>query len=468
MLSRRQIFQILGGAALAGRLRASAPSAPLIQRALGRTGRWVVPFGLGGQASLQYPAPGMDVADIPVRAIELGVNYLDTANAYGPSQRIYGEAFWRLKITPGHPEYNGGLRERLYIATKTGQRYAWDKSRPNAATAVRELLTSLTTLFGDGKGWIPDGAYLDAIQIHNLTTMQQVDQIYEGLDARGGKMPDRIGALAGLLDFRDGTNYTGLNPEHRHYVRHIGITGHQSSPVLMRAIQRDEWNILDTLLVALNANDRRYSSHQFNVVPLARAKGMGIIAMKVFSAGGVYTGMQRQPNNPSELILSVGVPGGVPSEDLIRYPLSVPGVAVVIAGIGRIDREKPERDQLVANLAASQMDSTSPEEQRRIEDAVAAVHGVNTNYFQDRQSGIVQPPAPEVVKDGDRVTVRWQSALAGPDPVRSYNIYAGEWRIASVPYRPQLTAEPLSLVISPDEANLGPIRVEASTELPPW
>ncbi|MFB3826806.1 MAG: hypothetical protein ACE15B_08550 [Bryobacteraceae bacterium] len=461
MLNRRQIFQALGAAALAGRARAQAPSfSHLTRRTLGRTGRWVVPYGLGGQASLQFPAEGMDTPDIVVRAIQLGVNYLDTANAYGPSQGIYGEAYWRLAVTPGHPDYNAALRESLYIASKTGQRYAQQ--------AVTELLRSLTTLFGDGKGWIPDNAYLDAIQIHNLTTVQQVDQIYEGLDARGGKMPDRIGALAGLLDFRDGTNYTGLNPERRHYVRHIGITGHQSSPVLMYAIRRDELNILDTMLVALNANDRQYSSHQYNAVPLARAKGMGIIAMKVFSAGGVYTGMQRQPNRASELILSVGMPGGVESQDLIRYPLSVPGVAVVIAGIGKIDRERPEADQLAANLAASQLDPTTSGERERIESAVADRHGTNTNYFQERQRGLVQPAAPTVERDSGRVIVKWNTALAGPDPIRSYKIYAGDSVVASVPYRPQLTTAPLSLALAPEQVGDAPVRVEASTELPPW
>ncbi len=460
-MNRRQLFQILGSAALAGRAKATGADAPLTRRTLGRTGRWVAPFGLGGQASLQYPPPGMDVPDIVVRAIELGVNYLDSANAYGPSQSIYGEAFWRLAVTPGHPDHKPALRESLYIATKTGQRYAYDRSRPTAATAITELLRSLTVVFGDGKGWIPDGAYLDAIQIHNLTTMQQVDQIYEGLVDRGGKMPDRIGALAGLLDYRDGTNFTGLNPERKKYVRHIGISGHQSSPVLMNAIQRDQLNILDTVLVALNANDRNYSSHQYNVIPLARAKGMGIIAMKVFSAGGVYTGMQRQPNNPNELILTVGVPGGVPSEDLIRYPLGVPGVAVVIAGIGKIDRDRPERDQLVSNLAASQLDSTSDAEMRRIERAVAAQHGTNTNYFQERQRGIVQPSAPRIQRDGDRVVIQWNTALAASEPIKAYNIYAGEWLLYSLPFRPQLTTAPLSLTLPASEVGEAPIRVEA-------
>ena len=469
MLSRRQILQLVGPAAVAGRARGAATPSPLItHRTLGRTGRWVTPFGLGGQASLQFPSSTDASVDIIVRAIELGINYLDSANAYGPSQSLYGQAFWKLRITPGHPDYDASLRQRLYIASKTVQRYAYDKSQPRYTTAVDELKRSLTLMFGDGNGWIPTNAYLDTIQIHHLTAQAQVDQIYEALDRRGGKMPDRIGALAGLLDYRDGTNYTGLNPDGHRYVRHIGVTGHQSSPVLMNAIQRDDLNILDTMLVALNANDRAYQSHQYNAVPVARAKGMGIIAMKIFSAGGVYTGLQRQPSNASELIMTVGVTGGVPSEDLLRYPSSVPGVTTVIAGIGCVDREHPERDQLAANLAAVLADPASDDERARIESAVAQMHGKKTNYFQDATSSLIQPPAPKLEQDGDRVWVRWTTGFAAADPIRSYNIYAGNRLLASVPFRPQTTTAPLAMPFPPEDLGSAPVRVEASTALPPW
>jgi aryl-alcohol dehydrogenase-like predicted oxidoreductase len=468
MLNRRRILQILGAGTFARAARALNPPPPLAHRVLGRTGRWVTTFGLGGQASLQFPAPDLDAPGIVARAIELGVNFLDTARGYGPSESLFGQAFWRLKITPGHPQYDAARRESLFIATKTHQRFALDRARPAAATAVSDLLRSLTLMFGDGRAWIPDGAYVDLVQIHNLTTLAGVSQVYEGLAERGGRMPDRIGALAALLDFRDGTDHTGLNPGHRRYIRHLGISGHLSSPALMEAIRRDDLNILDTLQVAINANDRHYSSHQFNVLPLALARGMGVIAIKVFSAGGIYTGMQRQPNNPAELILSVGMPGGVPSEDLIRYPLSVPGVSTVIAGIGRIDRERPEHDQIAANLAAAQMDMASPAERNRIETRVAERHGTDTNYFQERQPGLVQPTGVSVTRDGDRVVVSWNTALAGPDPVRSYNVFGGEWRLASLPYRPQMSRAPLSVTLPAAWVGDAPVRVEASTSPPPW
>ncbi len=154
-------------------------------------------------------------------------------------------------------------------------------------SAIDDLKRSLTQMFGDGKGYIPEGAYVDCMQIHFLAQMDSVDMIYEGLGDRGSNMPERIGALAGLLAYRNGTNYTGLNPEHRIYVKHIGITGHSESPILMRAIRRDTYDAIDTLLVSLNANDRLYGANQNNVLPLAMARGVGIIAMKVFADGAM-------------------------------------------------------------------------------------------------------------------------------------------------------------------------------------
>ena len=167
MLSRREMLGVLGTAPAAclrtpGSLYAQA-AARFPRRLLGRTGRTVLPLGLGGQASLQWTAPGIDTPDIIVRAVQLGVNYLDTANAYGPSQTNYGEAFRRLHLAPNDPAYDRTLRDWLYVATKTVRRFSRDIASPGP-TAVEDLKRSLTTMFGDGKGSIPEGAYLDAIK----------------------------------------------------------------------------------------------------------------------------------------------------------------------------------------------------------------------------------------------------------------------------------------------------------------
>jgi hypothetical protein len=105
------------------------------------------------------------------------------------------------------------------------------------------------------------------------------------LHPRAERLRAALGALAGLLDYRDGTNYTGLNPEHRIYIEHIGITGQSDSPTLMSAIRHDTHDVIDTLLVSFNPNGRLFGANQNDVLPLAMARGMGVIAMKVFADG---------------------------------------------------------------------------------------------------------------------------------------------------------------------------------------
>lgn len=90
-----------------------------------------------------------------------------------------------------------------------------------------DLRRALAQIFGDGKGHVPECAHHDSIQINNIMPIEDVDAIFEGLDARGAaKRPERFGALAAVPDYRDGTNYAGLNPARRIRVRHIGLTGH--------------------------------------------------------------------------------------------------------------------------------------------------------------------------------------------------------------------------------------------------
>ena len=455
MISRRSMLKVLGTLPAAGYLTtnrawaAETATERLPKRLLGRTGRWVTPLALGGQASIQWTAPGIDAPDIIVRAVQLGVNYLDSANVYGPSQMNYGEAFRRIHLAPGASDYNAPLRESLYIATKTRERFALGPSSPAAqtpgATAVTDIKRSLTQMFGDGKGYIPEGAYLDAVQMHAIGSMEDVDQLYLGMAERGSKMPDRIGAFAALLDYRDGTNYTGLNPEQKQYLRHIGATGHLSSPVLMEMLRRDTGNNLDTLLVALNANDTLYTSHQFNVLQLAVGRGMGVIAMKLFGDGSFYGKDPHFSKETSDVVHTVGKPGAAQYQDLVRYSLSIPGVSCAVTGIGHIDRAKPGNDQLVANLAAATQDPASPAERQRIAHEMAQRYGATTNYFQLKASGVIQPTEVKVdkVNGGDQVTVRWNTAIAAAKPISAYEIRSGDRLLLSVPYRPQLTPEPL-------------------------
>jgi aryl-alcohol dehydrogenase-like predicted oxidoreductase len=429
--------------------RGAQLTGPAVLRSLGRTGFKIPTLSLGGQASLQWTPEGIDPVSIIVKAHELGVRYFDTSNVYGPSQLNYGAAFRKLGLTTGAPGYDEKRRREVYIATKSGIRVNggeipgvsnWTQGK-QGSTVVDDVERSLSQLFGDGNGAFPEGAYLDSVQFHAIGSREEIDAVFDALD--DPQPGARVGSLAILRDLRDGTNRTGLNPRERRLIRHIGITGHKSSDALMYAFQRDEAGLIDTLLVPANANDRRYMSHINNVIPVAAAKGVGIISMKVFADGVFYGKEARFSRTPADVVLRIGSPE-LPSERLIQYPLSVPGVTTSIIGIGMIDPD-PAKCQLTQNLKASQVErSLDHRELELTEELAARANAGATNYFQDSAKGLGEPRSCKIAVDSGRKLVRlsWDSALAGENALRSYEILRDGRAVATVAHKPQLTLKP--------------------------
>ena len=62
-------------------------------RPLGKTGHKVKIFSLGGQATIEKAGTHDESIAIVNRAIDLGVNYIDTAAAYG-RPRVDGKERW--------------------------------------------------------------------------------------------------------------------------------------------------------------------------------------------------------------------------------------------------------------------------------------------------------------------------------------------------------------------------------------
>ena len=198
----------------------------------------------------------------------------------------------------------------IFLTSKTLER--WGKggiANPNIANftdgpagshAADDVRRTLSQIFGDGQGAYPKGAYLNLVLCHSLSTLEEVDALYTGLDKTDAKA-EHIGALAVLRDLRDGSNLTGLNPKEEKLIRHIGFSGHNSPPVMMEMLQRDTGNILDGMLVAINANDRLHFNMQYNNIPVAAARKVGMIGMKTFADGSMYGKRPMFSNNPRML-----------------------------------------------------------------------------------------------------------------------------------------------------------------------
>lgn len=428
-----------------------------MKREFGKSGFEVTTFGLGGQSSLQWTPPNVDPVKIILKAFHLGVNYFDTSNIYGPSQINFGKAFQRLDLIPDQVKYNEKLRRSIWLTSKTHLRWAkgglplegvnnWTSGKPGSAT-VDDLKQSLSQIFGDGQGNYPPGAYLDMILIHNLTCLNDVNAVYEGL-AKPDSKAENIGALAALRDYRDGSNLTGLNPKEEKLVRHLGFSGHFSPAVMMEMIQRDQENILDGMLVAINSNDRLNFNMQYNVIPVAQAKNMGIIAMKVFADGAMYSKGAHWSHQPEHIVHSVGTPE-LPSAPLIQYSLTTPGIHTAIIGIGHID-DNPLACQLEQNLSAAQIkpEERSEVERRSIEKMTVAIKAGKTNYFQSEAMALtpVQKPAINQQRNGDqrKVTLSWHTAFAGDEPIRHYEIWRDGQKVARIEHKPQTTKTPFS------------------------
>jgi predicted aldo/keto reductase-like oxidoreductase len=200
------------------------------------------------------------------------------------------------------------------------------------------------------------------------------------------------------------------------------------------------------MLVAINANDKLMFNMQYNVIPLAAAKHMGVIAMKVFADGAMYTKPAEWSEKPEHVVRTVGSES-LPSQSLIKYSLTTPGVHLAIIGTGHISN-KDEECQLTNNLAAAQIlpDGLSESERAEIEDMAKKTKEGKTNYFQVAALPLTAPKEVTVAQSKENelrnVTVSWSTAYAGDAPMTAYEIWRDGTRVNKITFTPQITTDP--------------------------
>ena len=275
--SRREFLEksSLAGLAAAA-LGSEAAAANLMPtRVLGKTGVRVSILALGcGSRLLMYRTEDAAVEAINL-ALDSGVTYLDTAYGYGGG-RSEG---WVGQVAKTR-------RKEFFLATKIEPR--------DGDTARRILEGSLKRL---------QTSQIDLIHVHALMGEDDLTKI-EASD----------GVLNALYKMRD-----------EKLTRFVGITCHNDPEVLKTALERHDF---DCVQMALNAakqgmkdgehgmvpNPTMQTSFERVVLPVARQKNLGILAMKIMGQ--------------EALIGSGSDKGSV--EKLLQYSWSLPVAAAVV------------------------------------------------------------------------------------------------------------------------------------------
>ena len=217
-------------------------------RSLGRTGMQVSIQCLGCMmfGGKTAEAESMDIID---RAIDSGINFLDTANVYGRgrSEEVVGKALHR-----------NGKRSRIVLATKVHGKM--DDNDPNASDngrrhIIEQCEASLDRLQTD---------YIDLYQIHRPSSNIPIDETLRGLD-------DLV---------------------HSGKVRFIGTSTYAA------------WQVMESLWVSKEQGLNRFVSEQppyhlldrrieRELVPMAITYGIGLIPWSPL-AGGFLTGKYQR------------------------------------------------------------------------------------------------------------------------------------------------------------------------------
>ncbi len=263
---------------------------------LGGTGLIVSRMGLGGgghsRLGMARGASKEEASRIVREAIDLGVNFIDTAEAYGTEEAV------GLGI-------KGLPRESVVISTKIGL----DKHPENAEQFRARFHGGLERLGVE---------YVDVLHLH-------------------GVLPDQYAHA------RDVLHPAMLELKAEGKLRHIGITeqfipdpGHR---MLVQAMQDDLWEVIMVGFSLLNPSARD------RVLPTTRAKGIGTLDMFAVRHAlsnpealraligklvddGTLDGESLDFDDP------LGFVGGNLQDAAYRFCLHEPGIDVVLSGTG--------------------------------------------------------------------------------------------------------------------------------------
>ena len=301
-------------------------------RTLGSTGVRVsaISFGAGPVSQLLVGERNPTQRETVRQAIELGVNWFDTAATYGDgqSEENLGRALSDL-----------GAQEQVHVATKV-------RLMPNQLRAiglhVREsVLTSLRRLRLDR---------IALLQLHNSITTEVGAQ-------PTSLTPAHVLAAGGVLEEFDRLKQQGL-------VTHLGLTGLGEPAALEQVIGSGAFDTLQIPYNLLNPSAGQSVAADFSevnygdLISTCGRRGMGVFAIRVLAGGHPSPHTLKTPFFPLELYerdlqradgLAAQLPAGLGREEAaVRFALSHPAVSSAIIGFA-----SPEQVSQAVRFAAA-------------------------------------------------------------------------------------------------------------------
>ena len=261
-------------------------------RTLGKTGLSLSVIGIG---ALQMGSCSLDETKAILReAHRGGMNYIDTARAYGDSEKKLGQALKEL-----------GLREQFYLSSKVIKR--------DLPSFQNDFETTMANLQTD---------YLDIFFIHDVSTKSNWEAVQKN----------------GLLDY-------ALELKRQGRIRHLGISTHDCQ--IGESIIRT--GLFEAAMLAYNPTNREVEDTLF---PLCRKMDMGVLVMKPYG-GGILT-----EKRSAEMGFSITardalrfaashpfVTSVIPGTDRLEYVHL--GIEV---GSGRLDMSEKERRAIIDTI----------------------------------------------------------------------------------------------------------------------
>lgn len=266
-LTRRDFSKLVAASPLA----TASAAGTLPKRPLGKIGFQASILGIGGQRLADRPLEQSVVDRIVHEAIDNGLNYIDTARGYGDSEKVLGHA---LK----------GRRDKVFLITKTRE--------ATRDGALREVEESLRTLQVD---------HVDCVHIHNIAR----DDRYPDLDAALSEK----GVLGGLIEAK-----------RKGMTKHIGCTAHLRAPRVLPVFATGQ---IELFMCGLNFVERYIYNFEDKILPEAKRRGIGVIAMKVL--GGPMPDTRGRLNTLEDYQTS------------LRYVWGLPELSVALIGMRSVD-----------------------------------------------------------------------------------------------------------------------------------